>query len=124
MASKHYVGGGNKWFDVKFTGNASVVYAYSAAPFKLMLDYLQVEELEASPTVDVFVANGGTQPVAVYAVWLNETRKNVEQVLLPGMLMKVSFDVSQLGNLASFEVRVVTATRTHTARFAVGSAEP
>ena len=118
-ALKYYVERGYEWFNVTFAGSASIIYAYSASPFKLMLDYLQVEGREVSPTVDVSVANRGTEPVTIYAVWLNGTRKDVERVLLSGMLLNVPFDISQLVNPTGFEVRVVTATRTHTVRFAV-----
>ena len=125
MVSKYYVEGGSRWFNATFAGSAALIYAYSAQPFEALLDYLQVEVSQPSRTVDVTVENVGTAPVTVYAVWLNGTRSPVGQLLPPGAALSVPFTLdSEPGGFASFEVRVVTSTRTHVARFAVRSAAP
>jgi hypothetical protein len=120
MVSKYYVERGYAWFNATFRGNSALVYAYSAQPFKLMMDYLQVAQ--PSQSVNVVVANLGTAPVTVYAVWLNGSRIQVEQVLAPGDLLSVPFDLGSSGS--ALEVRVVTSTRAHVARFATKSAAP
>jgi hypothetical protein len=120
MVSKYYVERGYAWFNATFRGNSALVYAYSAQPFKLMMDYLQVAQL--SQGVNVIVANLGTAPVTVYAVWLNGSRIQVEQVLAPGDSLSVPFDLGSSGS--ALEVRVVTSTRAHVARFATKSAAP
>jgi hypothetical protein len=120
MVSKYYVERGYAWFNATFRGNSALVYAYSAQPFKLMMDYLQVAQ--PSQGVNVVVANLGTAPVTVYAVWLNGSRIRVEQVLAPGDLLSVPFDLGSSGS--ALEVRVVTSTRAHVARFATKSAAP
>jgi hypothetical protein len=120
MVSKYYVERGYAWFNATFRGNSALVYAYSAQPFKLMMDYLQVAQ--PSQSVNVVVANLGTTPVTVYAVWLNGSRIQVEQVLAPGDSLSVPFDLGSSGS--ALEVRVVTSTRAHVARFATKSAAP
>lgn len=119
MVSKYYVGAGGAWFDVKFKGNAALVYAYSTQQFELMLDRLQVEVVELSRGVTVKVVNAGTAPVTVYSVWLNEMRKQVKRVLLPGDVLSVPFDFAGESGFKDLEVRVVTSTRAHVARFAI-----
>jgi hypothetical protein len=121
MVSKYYVEKGYAWFNATFRGNSALVYAYSAQPFKLMMDYLQVAQ--PSQSVNVVVANLGTAPVTVYAVWLNGSRIQVERVLAPGDSLSVPFDPGSNG-FTSLEVRVVTATRAHVARFVGRSAAP
>jgi hypothetical protein len=121
MMSKYYVERGYAWFNATFRGNSALVYAYSAQPFKLMMDYLQVAQ--PSQSINVVVVNLGTAPVTVYAVWLNGSRIQVEQVLAPGDSLSVPFDPGSNG-FTSLEVRVVTATRAHVARFVGRSAAP
>jgi hypothetical protein len=121
MVSKYYVEKGYAWFNATFRGNSALVYAYSAQPFKLMMDYLQVAQ--PSQSVNVVVANLGTTPVTVYAVWLNGSRIQVEQVLAPGDSLSVPFNPGS-NSFTSLEVRVVTATRAHVARFVGRSAAP
>ena len=120
MVSKYYVERGYAWFNATFRGNSALVYAYSAQPFKLMLDYLQAAQPSRNATV--VVTNLGTAPVTVYAVWLNGTRMRVERVLAPGDSLSVPFDLGSSGS--ALEVRVVTPTRAHVARFAAGDSAP
>ncbi len=108
MVSKYYVEKGYAWFNATFRGNSALVYAYSAQPFKLMMDYLQVAQ--PSQSINVVVANLGTTPVTVYAVWLNGSRIQVERVLAPGDSLSVPFNPGS-NSFTSLEVRVVTATR-------------
>jgi archaellum component FlaF (FlaF/FlaG flagellin family) len=85
-----------------------------------MMDYLQAAQ--PSQSVNVVVANAGTAPVTVYAVWLNGSRIQVEQVLAPGDSLSVPFDLGSSGS--ALEVRVVTSTRAHVARLVTKSAAP
>jgi len=121
MVSKYYVEKGYAWFNATFRGNSALVYAYSAQPFKLMMDYLQVAQ--PSQSINVVVVNLGTTPVTIYAVWLNGSRIQVERVLAPGDSLSVPFNPGS-NSFTSLEVRVVTATRAHVARFVGRSAAP
>jgi hypothetical protein len=121
MVSKYYVEKGYAWFNATFRGNSALVYAYSAQPFKLMMDYLQVAQ--PSQSINVVVVNLGTTPVTIYAVWLNGSRIQVERVLAPGDSLSVPFNPGS-NSFMSLEVRVVTATRAHVARFVGRSAAP
>jgi|GEM_PF-2073231 len=119
LASRYYVKAAYAWFNVTFSGDRALVYAYSLHPFKLMLDYLEVEVPELAPDVSVTVVNAGTEPVNLYAVWLNAMRESARQVLPPGDHLTVTFRGVQLDNLATLEVRAVTSTRVHIARFPI-----
>jgi hypothetical protein len=117
LASKYYANTPSAWFNVTFSGSRALLYAYSTRPFKLMIDYLEVSTFELAPDVAVTVANEGTQPVNLYAVWLNGWRVDARRVLSPGAQLNVTFTGVQYSNLTGFEVRAVTSTRVHTARF-------
>ena len=117
LASKYYAKEPYAWFNATFSGSRALVYAYSTRPFELRLDYLEVRAFELAPDVTVTVANEGTQPVNLYAVWLNGWRVDARRVLSPGAQLNVTFTGVQYSNLTGFEVRVVTSTRVHTVRF-------
>jgi len=117
LASKYYANTPYAWFNVAFSGSRALLYAYSTRPFKLMIDYLEDKVFELAPDVAVTIANEGTQPVNLYAVWLNGWRVDARQVLSPGAQLNVTFTGVQYSNLTGFEVRAVTSTRVHTARF-------
>jgi hypothetical protein len=117
LASKYYAKEPYAWFTVTFSGSRALVYAYSTRPFELRLDYLEVRAFELAPDVTVTVANEGTQPVDLYAVWLNGWRVDARRVLSPGAQLNVTFTGVQYSGLTGFEVRAVTSTRVHTAKF-------
>ena len=117
LASKYYAKEPYAWFNVAFSGSRALLYAYSTRPFKLMIDYLEVSTFELAPDVTVTVANEGTQLVDLYAVWLNGWRVDARRVLSPGAQLNVTFTGVQYSGLTGFEVRAVTSTRVHTARF-------
>lgn len=117
LASKYYANTPYAWFNVTFSGSRALVYAYFTRPFELRLDYLEVSTFELAPDVAVTVANEGTQPVDLYAVWLNGWRVDARRVLSPGAQLTVTFTGVQYDNLSGFEVRAVTSTRVHAVRF-------
>lgn len=104
------------------SSRAFLLVTYSTRGLELTLDYLKVEVYEMTP-VKVAVVNTGTESVEIYAVWLRNTNLEVRQdartILTPGSSLNVSFPVTPSPG-GVYEVRVVTATRTHRVKFTAG----